>query len=87
MARIIFTSHLRGVAPREAVETDGPTIGAALEAVWAQHPRLRSYLVDEQGHLRRHIAVFLDGQLLKSPMRAPINRASQIHIMQALSGG
>ena len=87
MARIVFTAHLRNVAPRECLEVHGATVGTALESVWTQYPRLRGYVLDEQGALRRHIAIFVDGALLKSALSAPIRRDSQIHVMQALSGG
>jgi molybdopterin synthase sulfur carrier subunit len=87
LAKIVFTAHLREVAPQEAIDADGATIGAALDTIWLRYPRLRGYVVDEQGALRKHIAIFLDGKLLKSPLRARIRRESHIHIMQALSGG
>lgn len=87
MAKIVFTSHLREVAPRGMLKADGATVGAALEKVWARHPRLRGYVLDEQGRLRRHIAIFVDGRHLNSPLRARIRPDSEIYVMQALSGG
>jgi molybdopterin synthase sulfur carrier subunit len=84
---VVFTSHLRNVAPQESFESDAATVGGALESVWRSHPRLRGYVMDDQGALRRHIAVFLDGKLLKSALTTPVRGDSQIHVMQALSGG
>jgi molybdopterin synthase sulfur carrier subunit len=87
LAKVVFTSHLREVAPRRVLEVDGKTVGAVLEKIWAEHPLLQSYVVDEHGRLRRHIAVFLDGRLLKSALRTRVRPDSEVYVMQALSGG
>ena len=34
---------------------------AALDAYFATAPRVRSYILDDQGRLRRHVAIFIDG--------------------------
>lgn len=87
MPRITFTAHLREVAPRRTIEVDGKTVRAVLENVWMKHPRTRSYVMDEQGELRRHIAVFVDGRLVKPALEVPVRPDSEIYVMQALSGG
>lgn len=87
MAKVFFTSHLREVAPRGPVNVDGETVGAVLEKIWAEYPLLQSYVVNEHGRLRRHIAVFLDGRLLKSALRTRVRPDSEVYVMQALSGG
>lgn len=89
MAKIVFTPHLRRVSPGGPIETDGATVGAALGAVWTSHPRLRGYVLDDQGRLRRHIAIFLDGERLAHAraLGARTGPDSEIYVMQALSGG
>lgn len=87
MAKVVFTAHLRRVAPREAVEAAGDTVGAALDRVWARYPHVRSYVLDEHGRVRRHIAIFVDGRRLASPLDARLTPDSEIYVMQALSGG
>ncbi len=61
MAKVIFTSHLRSVAPGGAVDASGGSVGEALAAVFAEYPQLRGYVLDDQDRLRLHIAVFVDG--------------------------
>ena len=87
MATVTFTAHLREVAPQGSMEAAGATVGAVLESMWALHPQLRNYLMDDQDQLRRHIAIFLDGRLLRSPLAVRVGRHSRIYVMQALSGG
>ena len=89
MAKISFTAHLRKVAPAGATEVAARTLGDALEEVFARAPRLRSYVVDEQNRLRRHVVIFVNGTKLAPADWAQQNLAADddIYVMQALSGG
>ena len=89
MARIAFTAHLREVGPVEAAEYDGATVAHVLDAVAVRYPRLKSYLLDDQGRVRKHVAIFVDGALC--PRDTVLARAltprSDVFVFQALSGG
>ena len=89
MPTVIFTQHLRDVAPAAPVTSDATTVRAALEDVFAAFPRLRGYILDDRGVLRHHVAVFVDGELLPrgDRLEGSIAAGSKIHVMQALSGG
>lgn len=89
MATLHFTSHLRAVAPPAPLEVDAGTVASALDSAFAEYPRLRGYVVDDQGRIRRHVAVFVDGQMLdrSEALKAAVAPTSEIHILQALSGG
>ena len=89
MARISFTRHLRAVGPQDAASYDGATLGEVLAAVARDFPRLPSYLLDDQGRLRRHIAVFVDGVMepREKALARKLSADSDVHIFQALSGG
>ena len=88
MAKITFTSHLRNVAPAGPLENCGSTVGAALADVFTRHPALRGYILDDQGRLRLHIAVFVDGvHVRQAVLDHPLQAESDLYIMQALSGG
>ena len=60
-----------------------------LDAVFAHNPRLRGYVLDDQGALRRHMIVFVDGQQIddRDHLSDPVRATSEIYVMQALSGG
>jgi sulfur-carrier protein len=89
MARVSFTAHLRKVAPPGPVAAEGDTVRAVLATLFADNPRLGAYVLDEQGRLRRHVAVFVDGERLinGSALDHPVAATSEIHVLQALSGG
>ncbi|BAU49116.1 thiamine biosynthesis protein ThiS [Sulfurifustis variabilis] len=89
MPRILFTPNLQRhlSCPPRAVA--GETVAAALQAVFAEHPALRGYVVDDQGRLRKHVAVFVDGCQIRDRVRLsdPVGEDGEIYIAQALSGG
>ena len=89
MPRIVFTTQLRRFTETPDVETGAACLRDALDAAFAVNSRLRGYVLDDQGHLRQHVVVFIDGQ--RSRDRAAQSEAlrpdSQVHVLQALSGG
>lgn len=89
MATVVFTPNLKRHVECPTETVDGATVRAVLDAVFAQNPRLRGYVVDEQGALRRHMSVFVDGQQIadRDHLSDPVRPASEIYVMQALSGG
>ncbi|HZA13889.1 MAG TPA: MoaD/ThiS family protein [Myxococcaceae bacterium] len=67
----------------------GVTVADALQAYFARHPAVRSYVLDEQGELRRHVVVFVDGEQIRDRSRQldVASEEAEIFVMQALSGG
>lgn len=89
MARVVFTPQLRRFVEVPDVQTDARTLRAALEDVFQSHPRLRGYVLDDQQHLRPNVVAFIDGRRIGSRERLddPLQPDSEVHVMQALSGG
>ncbi|MBV8667552.1 MAG: MoaD/ThiS family protein [Burkholderiaceae bacterium] len=89
MAKIVFTQQLRRFTEVPEIETAAPTLRAALEDAFAVNPVLRGYILDEQGHMRINVVAFIDGRRLRDriALNDAISATSQIHVLQALSGG
>ena len=89
MARIVFTQQLRRFTEAPEIDTPASTLRAALDDAFAANARLRGYILDEQGHLRKNIAVFIDGQRIRDrvSLNDPLAPGSSVHVLQALSGG
>ncbi len=89
MAIVTFASSILQHVPAPAGEFPGSTVRAVLEQTFALQPRLRSYVLDDQGALRHHLAVFVDGMQIDDPRTQsdPVGPKSRIHVVQALSGG
>lgn len=89
MARVVFTSNLLRHVNCPESEVAADTLGAALQKVFIAHPRVRDYVLDEQGELRKHVVVFIDGQRARDRrgLSDPVREASEIYVLQALTGG
>jgi molybdopterin synthase sulfur carrier subunit len=71
---------------RAEVEADGSTLAELLHDLDRRHPGIRFRMVDEQGRIRRHMRVFLNGETADD-LDVAIDTADEVVIMQALSGG
>ena len=89
MATVSFTSALQRFLPAPSAQVESGTVGAALTAVFASRPALRGYVLDDQGALRRHVAVYINGRAAKDRVRLgdPVGPDDEIYVFQALSGG
>lgn len=89
MPSVRFTPQLRRFVETPEVDCGAATLRGALDAAFAANPRLRGYVLDDQGHLRPNVMVFIDGQRCadRVALADPLQAASQVYVMQALSGG
>lgn len=89
MTRVAFTPNLRRHLECPDVEVEAGTVREALERVFADNPRLESYILDEQGRLRQHVAVFVAGEAVRdrNDLSDRLGEGQDVFVMQALSGG
>ena len=89
MPKITFTQNLQRHLSAPPSSVDGETVRQALENVFAENPRLRGYLLDDQGELRKHVVIFLDGEIVadRAGLSDRVEATSELVVMQALSGG
>ena len=89
MARVVFTPNIqRHIACPEA-EAPGKTVREVLAAVFAENPQARSYVLDDQSALRKHMTIFVDGLMIRdrAGLSDAVGETSTIYVFQALSGG
>ncbi len=89
MAVVTFTQNLRRHLEAPPAEVAARTVREALDRVFETNPRLRGYVLDDQGRLRKHVVVFVDGEMIadRAGMGDAIGGGAEIFVMQALSGG
>ena len=68
------------------VTADGATVEEVLEDLDHRFPGLGFRVVDEQGRLRDHMTVWLDGERCRD-LSHPVDPLEELVLMQALSGG
>ena len=89
MARVVFTANLARHIAAEPVEAPGATVREVLDAVFAGDDLARSYVLDDQSVLRKHMNVFVDGNRVRDRVHLsdPVPADAEVYVIQALSGG
>lgn len=89
MATVVFTQNLKRHVECPTEIAAGETVRAVLETVFRANPKLRGYVLDDQGALRHHMMVFVDGEPItdRAGLADPVRATSEVYVMQALSGG
>lgn len=91
MPQVKLTAHLKKFFPdsRRSVMIEARTVREVVMELNSQFPGLGDYIVDEQGRLRRHVNIFVDGTMVldRDHLADAVGAESQLYIVQALSGG
>jgi molybdopterin synthase sulfur carrier subunit len=64
---------------------DGASVVELLRELERAHPAAKGWILDERGELRRHIHVFVNGEL--SAQDAHVDADDRIDVVPAISGG
>ena len=89
MTQVSFTENLRRHIDCPPLSVSGATVRDVLDAVFADNPMLKSYILDDQGRVRRHVNVFINGGMVADRLRLsdPVGPRDEVFVFQALSGG
>ena len=89
MGTISFTPNLARHVPCPPQRTADGTVRVALEAVFAANPTLRSYVLDDQGRLRKHVNVYVNDEMVRDRdgLSDAVGPSDDVFVFQALSGG
>jgi hypothetical protein len=90
MPTVKFTKALKRFFPQLTdTVANGGTLTEILQEMDMHYPGVRSYVLDEQGRLRKHVNIFIDGTIISDrvALSDSFSHHSEIYIIQALSGG
>jgi sulfur-carrier protein len=89
MPTVSFAPHLQRHVPCPPQTVAAQTLGEALQLALAAAPGLGHYVVDDQGHIRKHVAVFINGQMItrRDNLNVKLESNDEVMVIQALSGG
>jgi sulfur-carrier protein len=92
MAEVEFSSHLPTLFPQLAggpIHVEAATVAEAVRRLDELAPGVAFYICDELGRLRKHVNVFVAGEMIVDRQRLSDNlqSATRLFIAQALSGG
>lgn len=66
-------------------ELSGSTVVELLRELERAHPDVRGWILDERGVVRRHINVFVNGELCEGV--SPVEPGDRVDVLPAISGG
>ena len=89
MARVVFAKILERHLSCPVTEADGATVRQVLEHVFRENPKLEGYILDDQGALRKHVAIFVDGTMItdRTKLNDPVPTGGEVYVLQSLTGG
>ncbi len=90
MAKIRFTSALKRFFPTlTEIEIEGDTVREVLNNIEKIHPGISNYLIEDDGALRKHVNIFVRGNLIenRTKLSDTVKNNDELLIFQALSGG
>ena len=70
-------------------QVDASTLRDALGRAFEAAPAMRGYVLDEQGAVRKHVAVFVNARMIadRSRLDIALQPADRVLVIQALTGG
>jgi len=89
MVTVSFTSNLLRHVETPTAQVEGVTVRQVLEGYFQANPQVRNYILDDQNALRKHVAIFLNQELIEDriEMSDSVRENDTIYVVQALSGG
>ena len=84
-----FAKAIQRHAACPAADVSGDTLRGVLDGYFLIHPEARTYVLDERGAVRKHVAVFVNETLVvdRERLSDPIAADDRVSVFQALSGG
>lgn len=89
MASVYFTPNLARHTECPAATLPATTVAELLERYFERWPNVRGFVLDDQGEVRKHVKVLVDGHNLRDRQKLSdrLNETSEVYVFQALSGG
>ena len=89
MATVRFTQNIQRHVACPTRDVAGGTLREILEEYFRKNEQARGYLLDDQGKVRQHMVIFIDGNQVRDrdDLSDPVGPDAVIDIVQALSGG
>lgn len=85
MALVILRAPLSELAGGREHALDGGTVQESLRALEERTPAISGWVLDEQGAIRRHVNVYVNGQLARGD--TTVGPTDRVHVLPAITGG
>jgi MoaD family protein len=66
-------------------ELPGDSVGQVLRELELRYPKVKGWILDEQGRIRAHVNVFVNGERTASD--TPVSAGDELQVLPSISGG
>ena len=89
MASVHFTANLTRHTQCPSAQLPAATVSELFTRYFESWPAVRDYVLDNQGEVRHHVKVLVDGGNLRDRRKLTdrLKPDSEVYVFQALSGG
>jgi molybdopterin synthase sulfur carrier subunit len=86
---VTFAASLQRHVPCPMQHVNVASLREVLKAALVAAPDLSHYVFDDQGNVRKHVAVFINKNMLhnRADLTQTLNAGDHVLVVQALSGG
>jgi molybdopterin synthase sulfur carrier subunit len=86
VAIVVLRPPLRELAGGSSEMTlEGSSVVKVLRALEDQQPKTRGWVLDEQSRIRRHVNVFVNGEMTR--VDVPLEPDDRVQIIPSITGG
>ena len=85
MAQVMLRAPLSEMCGGRSHAIGGGTVAEVLLALESAHPAVAGWILDERGHLREHVNVFVNGDHARE--ETAVSGSDRIHVLPAITGG
>jgi len=89
MPTVRFTQNIQRHVPCPPRDVAGATLREILDGYFRTNEKARGYVLDDQGGIRQHMVIFIDGEQARDRehLTDRVAEDAVIDVIQALSGG
>jgi sulfur-carrier protein len=89
LVSVTFAASLQRHIPCPPQKVESASLRAVLQAALLAAPDLTHYIFDDQGNIRKHVALFINCDMLqnRADLTQTLKAGDQVLVVQALTGG
>jgi len=86
VALVTLRAPLKDLAGgNSAIEVEGHSVFEVLRELERAHPKIKGWVLDEHGDIRRHVNVFVNDEMTRKD--APLSPDDRLHVLPSITGG
>ena len=86
MPEVVLRAPIKDLAGgNSTLDLEGSTVGEVIRGLEAAWPKTVGWVLDEQGRIRRHVNVYVNGERARED--ASVAPGDRLHVLPSITGG